>query len=81
MAAPAKALPLVKDTEALSLQAVGHDSATLSQIIKAALTVARKNQCCVRSTWNDLTIDVTPEDTYQGVQRRVNELRKPAAKA
>lgn len=72
MGSPAKAEPaVVRDDLAVVLVAEGHPEATLPQVIKGMLRIARQARCSVRSTWNSTELLVHADDTYQGAQRRL----------
>lgn len=64
-----------KVTEALSIAANVQAGAALPQVVQAAISVARKLQCQVTFTWEKHPVVVGPDDTYQGVQRRVQRAR------
>lgn len=67
--------PKVKDTLTLKLSATAHPEATLPQLLKQAISIARTTSASVCFTWNTgkkkVDVCVSPEDTYQGAQRRV----------
>lgn len=70
--------PTSRDTsrEAVTLLVSVQTGATLPKVIEAMIRIARKNECLVSSTWNNtLPLVVSPDDTYQGVQRRVQKMR------
>jgi hypothetical protein len=53
--------------------------ATLPRAIETGLSLARRTGCTVLFEWLQQTVRCGPEDTYQGVQRRVGRTPKPAA--
>ena len=65
----------VKATEALAIEMTVQTGATLPQAVTAALRVARHLQCVVTFAWEKSHVAVGPEDTYQGVQRRVGRAK------
>lgn len=68
----------VRVHEALHLELSVQTGATLPAAITAALGIARKLGCVVSFTWGKVPVTVSSEDTYQGVQRRVQRQGKPA---
>lgn len=72
---PPAPAPAPKREETLILRVELAKDAPLPQGIFAALRVARALQAVVSFTWNDRgterDVRVAPNDTYQGVQRRL----------
>lgn len=69
--------PAVPNNQALVLRAEMHPEATLTQAIQAAMSAARLSRCSVafhvEQGKKRIEVVVTPDDTYQGVQKRVNQ--------
>lgn len=65
-------VPPDRSTDAVTIVVEVQTGAALPKVIEAMIRIARKNDCLVSSTWNDtIPFVVSPQDTYQGVQRRV----------
>lgn len=69
----------VKVDDALTLPLQVTAGATLPAVVQAALRVSAKLGCRVQFTWDGLEITLGTSDTFQGVQRRVQKLRKAEA--
>lgn len=64
--------------EHAALELTPQTGATLPKLIELQIRIARKLECLVCSTWNEVRIVVSPEDTFQGVQTRVQDALKMA---
>ena len=70
--------PLVKTENAVAITLSVTAGAKLPQVVAAALKIARHNTCDVLFTWERQQILLSASDTYQGAQRKIQQLVKPA---
>lgn len=57
--------------EAVTLLVEANLDAPTAKVLDAMLRIAYKNGCRVRSTWNQQTIEVGPDEHFAAVQERI----------